>query len=320
MGLLVLAIVCSATSIATDTATFAAIEQAVGQYQLTRADALLAAVGADADSHYLRGRIALARYRHAAAGESLQHCRASARDGRQQARCLEIEAELLARKAAESNDLIEQVEAARAAQDLLASAADLDPENVRVRQQRARNYRLLPWYVGGSSSRADRNIEAAARARPELAASLRGVDAWYAGDDRRAISELAAALDAGTDADTSYYLAQAQARSGDAKAAIRTLQSLTASGAEHWEAWFALGSIAEGQKGQEAIARQALATFLRGAIDAVPKRRANALYLLGRIAEREDNGKGAIAAYRAALIARPGHNDSQAALTRLTGK
>lgn len=303
-------------------ADLAGIEASIDQYRLKEAAAAVATAypagdDADADAQYLRARIALARYERDAAARAIAGCHARAAAARQRARCLEVEAELLAHSAAESNDLLEQVDSARTAQDLLARAADLDPDNVRVRMQRARNYRLLPWFVGGSNTRALRQVDAVAHTRPDLAAYARGIDAWYAGDDAQAIAELTAARRGRGDADAGYFLALAQARSGDAAAAVRTLLAVTASAPEHWEAWFALGRIAEPLAAHAMTATAALSAFVAGATAAPAKRLANAHFLLGRLAERAGDRDAAARAYRAALAAKPGHDDSRAALAAL---
>ena len=306
----------TALSRAAEVSTDEQLMQAAEGYRLSDLRRFLPALPDNANRSYFSGKLALAEYRHADADKLSARCKQQARTALERSRCAELGAEATAMAMAITSDDLARLRMLSTLRARLDTAVQSDARNVRARQLLARFYRITPWYLGGGGEAAKRTIQIAVALAPNRGDELRGIDAYDAQQWSGAIGYLqrVVARD-GNRAEAAYYLALADDKNGDRRRAISVLTTTVAAHPEFWDAQFQLGTLS--LDSDPAFAAQVLTRFSAAVTPGV-KRLASAWYSIGSAEEKLGHGDAALRAYRTALRYKPGHNESQAAVQRLS--
>ena len=293
---------------------------AVEGYRLTDLRRLLAAPlapGRDsANRSYFEGKLAIAEYRHADADQLADRCARQARNDAERSRCAELAAEGVALAIALSGDDLARLGMISTLRAHLADAVRFDARNPHAQQLLARFYRVAPWFLGGGGAAATRAMRAAITLLPTRADEFLGIDAFDARHWIEAIAYLQRVVDRDPGrAAAAYYLALACDKANQRSRAIKVLAVVVAAHPEFWDAQFQLGTLS--LDSDPRFAAQVLTRFSNAATPG-PKRLANAWWRIGVAEESQGRPEAALKAYRTALRYKPGHNEAQAGVQRLS--
>ena len=201
----------------------------------------------------------------------------------------------------------------------LKKAAELDPNDIEIRDGLIEYYRDAPWIAGGGMEKAYKEAKAMAKLNPFRSAMALGnlnqhEKKWA---DAEANFREAKRLQP-DNPDAQYALAQLFSLTGRTEEAFAMFEDMLQTNPNNYAALYQIGRIAAASGKRldrgEAALRRYLATPVHAA--GLPSH-ANAWYRLGNVLERKGDTEGARDAYRKAVELDPRLEDAENALKHL---
>ena len=181
-----------------------------------------------------------------------------------------------------------------------------------------RYYANAPWFAGGSTRKAQRQVEACRERDAGYGHEASALFAMAKQDYADAVSGFAAARALRpNERDTAFYLARAFIGAKQNAKALQLLEELVAEYPRFYDAWLELGLLAAQSGSKSARGTAALAHYVNEAQSESPAKRAQAAEALAGLHVASDRPNAAVEALKAAIATGAASTEAEQRLTKL---